>query len=314
MDIKLKLDFPVPAFERKLKHGDQLVLIGSCFSDEMGSCFAENGFDVLSNPFGTLFHPVPISRMILSSLQEDPQERIFQRNDLFFSWDASGTVFGFSEGELSKLMKAKKTHLKKVLGSAKYLFITFGSAFGYVEKDLEEIISNCHKMPTINFDKSLTYLELMYSDWSKTLDQLHQFNPELQIVFTVSPVRHVKDGLVENNRSKARLFELINQLEEHPFVHYFPSYEIMLDELRDYRFYKTDGIHPNEQAIQYIWEQLKRSVLSTETQKLCKEVISFRKLERHHPLYEGSKEAASFEENKKQKLKYFLEKHPEVVW
>ena len=313
MSIKLKLDFEITPLGLKLRHGEPCVLLGSCFSDEIGSCFKANGFDALSNPFGTIFHPLPLSRMIQDTLTERAEERIFARNDLYFSWDAAGTVFAFSENALYEQLRVKRVQLGDYLRSAKYLFITFGSAFGYTENNIDEIVANCHKMPANSFEKDLTELQILVDSWSETLAMLSRVNPDLQVVFTVSPVRHIKDGLIENNRSKARLFELIQSLSS-PAVHYFPSYEIVMDELRDYRFFKPDGIHPNEQAIQYVWSRLQETVLSEATQLICAEIMSLRRLAAHKTLYADSIEANKFEAYFAKKLSTFLVTHPEAVW
>ncbi len=314
MELKLKLDFPVDPFAIKLKHGDRCVLLGSCFSNDIGAHFVENGFDVLLNPFGTVFHPEPISRMLYETISENREERILQRNDLCFSWDAGGTVFGTSEHELKDTLKLRREKLLDYLRTSKYLFITLGSAFGYIENELGKVVANCHKVSGNNFSKSLTSTDLLVNSWIKTLNRIRELNPDLQVVFTVSPVRHVKDGLIENNRSKARLFELVSALEHFHHVGYFPSYEILIDELRDYRFYKSDGIHPNDQAVQYVWSRLKQALMSEETQSLCDEVIALRAMENHLSIHSRGSESIQFQQNKSVKIKSFLTLHPEIIW
>lgn len=313
MSIKLKLDFEIDSLETNLKHGDKCVLMGSCFSNEIGYCFKESGFDALSNPFGTIFHPEPLARIISEALGAVEEERIFQRNDLYFSWDAAGTIFALSDKELEILLRDTRKKLADYLHTAKYLFITFGSAFGYEENQTGNIVANCHKMPGHGFTKSMTELHTMKDSWDKVLKMLQAVNPDLQVVFTVSPVRHVKDGLVENNRSKARIFELILSLLR-PQVHYFPSFEIVMDELRDYRFYKSDGIHPNEQAIRYVWDRLKETIFDGRTRKLCDEIMVLRSEERHEIMYKNSREAIKFENYHAEKLRTFLSANPDVLW
>lgn len=316
MDIRLKIDFDPEPFALKMKHGDRCVLMGSCFSNEMGAHFTTHGFDVLSNPFGTIFHPEPIARIISETISGDVHgERIFQRKDLFFSWDAGGTIFGKSAEALQDELTFQRASLLEYLKTSRYLFVTFGSVFGYTEKDLEKVVANCHKMPSGSFDKSLTDIYLLTETWMNALSSLQVLNPLLHVVFTVSPVRHAKDGLVANNRSKARLFELITALEEkHAAASYFPSYEIVMDELRDYRFYKEDGLHPNEQATKYVWEKLKQSLFGAETQLLCEQIASLRRREAHRSLYPESLENEHFVSDTRQKIREFLRLHPEVKW
>jgi hypothetical protein len=146
------------------------------------------------------------------------------------------------------------------------------------------------------------------------LTQLKTLNPDLQVIFTVSPIRHFKDGLIENNRSKARLFELIEKLDADFSINYFPAYEIILDELRDYRFFKSDGIHPNDTAIEYVWEGLKSKMMSPKTQNICKEIQQLRQMQNHHSLYSESEENKEFVLKKKEKIQQFLANNPAVVW
>ncbi len=312
--MKLKLDFEFQMNANNIQHGDQVVLIGSCFSNEMGLQFENNGFKVNSNPFGTIFHPIPLAKLIRDSINQKQENLIVQRKDLYFSWNAAGTIFQYSEAELNSLLNQIKSQFRQDLIEAKFLFITLGSAFGYVHNQMNEIVANCHKMPSTTFSKSLTEVESMVEIWSETLIQLKAFNPDLEVIFTVSPIRHIKDGLIENNRSKARLFELIEKLNAKFSLDYFPSYEIVLDELRDYRFFKADGIHPNEMAIQYVWERLTETMMSAETQKVCKEMMQLRQMEHHHSLYPKSVEHQEFVLKTKEKIQQFLVNNSSVIW
>ncbi len=312
--MKLKLDFEFQLNSSKIQHGDQVVLIGSCFSNEMGLLFDNNGFKINSNPFGAIFHPVPLANLILDSINQNQENTIIQRKDLYFSWNAAGTIFQYSEAALNSRLNEIKTQFKQDLLEAKFLFITLGSAIGYVHNQLNGIVANCHKLPSNTFVKSLTNVDSMVEIWSETLIQLKAFNPNLQVIFTVSPIRHIKDGLIENNRSKARLFELIEKLSTKFSLHYFPSYEIVLDELRDYRFFKSDGMHPNQMAIQYVWERLTETMMSAETQKLCQEIVQLRQMENHQSLYPQSAEHQEFLLKTKEKIQQFLVNNPSVIW
>lgn len=312
--MKLKLDFEFQLNSSKIQHGNQIILIGSCFSNEMGLQFENNGFKVNSNPFGTIFHPIPLAKLILDSINQNQDNTIVQRKDLYFSWDAAGTVFDFSESALNALLNHTKAQFRQDLLDAKYLFITLGSSFGYVHNQLNKVVANCHKMPSTTFEKSLTDLDSMAEIWRETLIQLKTLNPKLEVVFTVSPIRHIKDGLIENNRSKARLFELIEKLKANFPIHYFPAFEIILDELRDYRFFKSDGIHPNQMAIQYVWERLTETMMSAETQKLCQEIVQLRQMENHQSLYPQSVEHQEFLLKAKEKIQEFLVNNPSVIW
>lgn len=314
MGIKLTLDFDIPAFDFKIKHADSISLMGSCFSDDIGNHFSENGFQTTLNPFGTIFHPVPLAQNILDSINEKIKEDIYQRKDLFFSWDAAENVFDFSSEGISNKMQILRNQVVTELKSANVLFITFGTAFEYQLLENQKAVANCHKAPGDLFSKILTPLSQLLEIWEEVLNALKKVNPELHIVFTVSPVRHIKDGLIENNRSKARLFELVSTLESNSNCHYFPSYEIVLDELRDYRFYKTDGFHPNNQAVEYVWNRLTESSMDEATRKTCQQVLNLRRAENHRTLHENSADSLEFKEKNKEKLQHFLKENPNVCW
>jgi hypothetical protein len=280
----------------------------------MGNKFRHYGFEAKISAFGTIFHPIPLARLVSETLTVIQQERILQRNDLFFSWDASSSMYDLSVEMLIEKLNAERADLKSQLTQANVVFITFGTALGYEEMNQELIVANCHKMPKDHFYKSLTDYELLIDTWMNTLNDLFALNPSCEVVFTVSPVRHIKDGLVENNRSKSRLFELISALEAHPQVHYFPAYEIVMDELRDYRFYKVDGIHPNQQAIDYVWNRFSATFLNEVTQSICQEVNTLRRMESHETLFEGSREVTRFKTQRTEKISAFLAKNPSVRW
>jgi hypothetical protein len=314
MEIKLKMDFNIPVFDFKIKHADAIYLMGSCFSDEIGNHFKANGFKSISNPFGTIFHPIPLANNILDSLNNKVEEDLYQRKDLFFSWDAAENIFDFSSEGIANKMQLLRKQVSADLKSANILYITFGTAFQYLFLEKQKVVANCHKAPGNQFSKSLTPLYQMVEVWEEVLDTLKKVNPELQIVFTVSPVRHSKDGLIENNRSKARLFELISTLEANSNCHYFPSYEIIIDELRDYRFYKLDGVHPNDQAVEYVWNCLSENTMDEATRKTCEQVLNLRRAVNHRTLHENSNESVAFKEKNEEKLKLFLKENPNVCW
>jgi len=299
----------------KIKHGDQLIFLGSCFSDEMSLKAQFYGFERLSNPFGTIFHPDVIARNIKDALNfKDISNRIYQREDLFFSWDASGTIFGYSEDSLKEKLRAIQIELVEKLKFSKVLFITFGTAWGYslIENDLT--VANCHKLKQSSFQKKLADIDLLEKEWSLIIDLVLKLNPELKIVFTVSPVRHIKDGLIENNQSKAILVELVRRLNILETVSYFPSYEIINDELRDYRFFKKDGVHPNEDAIDYVWSKFELMYMTSETITLNNSVQRLRLSEGHKSLYEKSDEYLKFVEKHQKDKKLFLEQYSCIKW
>ena len=314
--MKFKLETKIPAFTQKISHQDQVIFFGSCFSDDISSRFKNAGFDVLSNPFGTIFHPIPMARNIINSFNQGSELSIFESENHFSSWDCSTLINSESKDVLEQEIRKIQATFLEYIEKSSYLFITFGTSFGYLNIENEQIVSNCHKQNSTLFRKKLSEIEEMSHLWKSALEVIFEKNPQIKIVFTVSPVRHSKDGLTENNRSKARLFELISNLEKHfknkNALHYFPSYEIIIDELRDYRFYKEDLIHPSEQAINYIWEKIKTTFFSEKTIKLIDEVENLRKLEQHKILTKNQVEIDKFNELKKLKIKKFLEENNTV--
>lgn len=309
----IPFDVPISSFE--VKHGDQLLFLGSCFSDEMSRKSVYYGFNVLSNPFGTIFHPEVIARNLKDALNENlNSERTLKRNDLFFSWDASGTVFGYSEKEVTEKINSQKDILKNAILKSKVVYITFGTAWGYRLNESGLLVANCHKVNASSFTKELADVDALENSWLQTIELMQKVNPALNIVFTVSPVRHIKDGLVENNQSKSILIELVRRLKAKQSASYFPSYEIMMDELRDYRFYKKDLVHPSEEAIDYIWNKFQSCYFSSETITLNKTIERYRLADHHKSLYENSQDYIQFKSKIEKEKEVFLSEYKEVVW
>lgn len=314
--MKFHLDPPKINHQLEITHASKLTLLGSCFSDEMLIHFRKAGFNVEGNPFGTLFHPLALTNLIDSALnQSSIHEEYYQRNDLFFSWLASGTFFETCKTEIASKEAEALLKLRKRLVASDFLLITFGTAWGYRLKTTNQLVANCHKAPANDFTKELSSLEALYSAWEHTLTQILEINPTIRIVFTLSPVRHVKDGLIENTRSKARLVELISRLEEKfSSTYYFPAYELVTDCLRDYRFYKSDLVHPSEAAVQYVWDFFKNAYFSTQTQDLAREVWKLHQENEHKSLYADSESERVFRANFEAKKKDFFSKNPSVSW
>jgi hypothetical protein len=296
------LPFTIPTSERKIDFTDNLVFTGSCFSTEIAQCFANSGFHVTNNLFGTTFNPVSIANQLINSIELIKKINIFTAKDRHFDWDSANTITHSSADGLTQLIYSSRNELREKIKEASYLFITFGSAIAYKLIENELIVANCHKQPAQLFSKELLPLDEMQTLWAATITKIKALNPSIHICFTISPVRHIKDGIVENNRSKARLFELVSFLEKMENVSYFPSYEIVLDELREYRFYKVDRIHPNQEAINYIWERFGEVYFSKSTVDLIAKIHAVRKAEQHVFIDPESQESRKhIEETKRRK-------------
>ena len=310
--MELQLKFEIPKSNIELSYNDSIFLIGSCFSDSIGDKFEQGGFNVESNTFGTLFHPIAISNVIHSTLTEDTNVAIYHRDDLYFSWDAASKIYATSETKLIETVLEKRSLLAEKIKTSRLICITLGTAWEYKLKSAGTVVGNCHKAPQNLFEKSLSSIEDMRKEWDSALSLIRSVNPTAKIVFTVSPVRHTKDGLIENNRSKARLLELIQQLAENHKLIYFPSYEIAIDELRDYRFYEEDFIHPNKTAIEYIWKRFVAFAFADKTTSIYgerKQLLTQLNHKSLHPESEVDKKRLELVERK---LKEFENRFPEV--
>ncbi len=298
----------------KIEKGAHLSLLGSCFSSNFAKKFQQAGHFVQSNPFGVIFDPFSISQLLefVVTKNSSPDLRIISREDLYFSWLANSTCYAFSEQELKDLLKNQIYEFRQVLEKSDYLFVTFGTAWVYEWIEGSFVVANCHKFPNNLFEKKLFCFQEIMDVWQNTLTQLIREFPKLQIVFTLSPVRHKKDGLIENSRSKALLLNTIHHLKEmfRGKVHYFASYELVMDELRDYAYFNKDGLHLNDIAVDYLWERFFSTHYSDENRKDILRYQQLIKSQRHSPLHPGSLQDKLFRDKLETELKHFKEVHP----
>jgi len=262
-------------YDFKLAHEDSFVSLGSCFSDSIGQKLKEAKFNILVNPFGTVFHPMAIYNLLQHTLEKTSigEENIIERDGLFLSHDLHSSFKAKSKEALINKCDKMSKRMRKQLKSAKVLIITFGTSWVYEKKESQKLVSNCHKVPQQEFNKRLLSLDEILNGFFAMKEKLELANPELKIILTVSPVRHTKEGLVGNSVSKSNLLlacHYLSQMAKN--VYYFPSYEVMMDDLRDYRFYGPDCIHPNEQAIDYIWSKFSNTLFTQEAKDLCQEL------------------------------------------
>jgi hypothetical protein len=297
----------------KIQHGDEIVQLGSCFSSNMSFWFRKAGFRVSDNPLGVIFHPVPLAKQILMAFGKTEWSEFVQKDDVSVSYDASSTLYSMSSSGLEKLLKQQLDELRVSLEKAKILVVTLGSAHGYRLKQSGKLVANCHQQPQSIFEKELTDAEALVSIWKYALTELRNANPTIEVIFTVSPVRYIRDGLIENSRSKSELFRLISLLKGDS-VHYFPAYELVNDVLRDYRYFDLDGVHPTDQATEFVWNFLKRELFSIQTNELIEEIMKLRKMEEHRLMHPESKKAEEYLTQLKQKRESFLSQYPVVVW
>jgi len=282
--MEFQLSVPVIPSDVKIDFSDKLCFLGSCFSAEIGERSINLGMHSISNPFGTIFHPIPLARLLNNSILGIQSSELLVHNKRIYDWNSAHVFFSSTKEAHQLKIKEYQNLIKEQLKGSSWLFITFGTANGYRLKSSNFIVSNCHKQNQSLFDKELISIDEMYDHWGEFLKNLYQFNPSINVVFTVSPVRHVKDGLIKNNQSKSRLFLLLDKLKENFPVAYFPAYEILIDALRDYRFYKKDLVHPNEQAIDVVWSHFIRTYYSDANTELLKRITKLKAAENHQEI------------------------------
>jgi len=295
--MNFQFTFPIPESVNKINFGIPIIFIGSCFSDEIGNEATLSGLQSLSNPFGTLFHPFAIGQIILDSLNDEQTCEIVQQDDVYFHWGSAGKVHGYSEKEIKNSVNEIRNQLRSQLKQASHLFITFGTAKGYRLKSSQKIVANCHKQASSDFEITHSKSDEIVLFWKPILQQLREWNPDLEIVFTVSPVRHLKDGIIENNRLKAQLLLAAENLSKEVNCSYFPSFEIVMDELRDYRFFKNDFSHPNDLAIQYVWERFTQTFFIEKTRKQMDQVRAIKIALNHKGMYSKSNKLSEHQAN-----------------
>ena len=239
--MELILPFQSPSFPFNISFKDRILLMGSCFSEEISNKLQALKFNVIQNPNGILYDPLSISDALFSYIENKPfeEKNLFQLNGLWYSWQHHSVFSGINKESVLQKINDSRLGAHVFLKNATYLFITFGTAFNYLLKNNLQNVANCHKAPGNSFIKNLLPVEEIRADLQSVITALEIFNPQLRIIFTVSPVKHIKDGIIENSRSKARLIEAAHAIaEEKQNAFYFPSYEIVTDILRDYRFLK----------------------------------------------------------------------------
>ena len=263
--MKLYTEVDIEALDKKITYKDNILFVGSCFAQNIGQKFQNYKYNAMVNPTGILYNPISIATSFYNALnQKNYQASQLHEKDYFFSFDFHSSFATSSAEESLALMHKGLKSLEKQCHEAEYIFITFGTAWIY-ELD-GEVVANCHKTPISEFTRRRISVNEIIDVWSKLIERLCLINKKVEIIFTVSPIRHWKDGANENQLSKSTLLLAIDEIVKcFNNVQYFPAYEILIDELRDYRFYKEDMIHPNALAVDYIWDKIKFFALSPDT-------------------------------------------------
>jgi hypothetical protein len=313
--MQLTTPVAIPNYKQKIKYKSKMLFIGSCFSDNIGNWLYEHHFSALCNPLGTMYNPCSVA-LALENIIESKKyvfKDLHERKGQYFNFDFHGSFVNTDKDLAIDQMNKAVESAHKYLNSLDYLFVTFGTAWIFELKTSGKVVANCHKMPETLFNRRKLSVEEIFNIWIKIQEKLFAKFPNLNIVYTVSPIRHLKDGAIENMLSKSALFLAIEQLvSANQNAHYFPAYEILNDELRDYRFYASDMVHLSETSIEYIRNKFSTHFFSIETQNMYKSIAEIIAASKHRPLHPKSIEYQQFCKKMIAKTKALNKTHPEI--
>ena len=301
--MKLYTSVEIAPSARKIGYGDKILLLGSCFADNIGAKFAEHYFQATINPLGTLYNPASIALSITDSQYSIPDSRLIYHNGLWHSMMHHGTFSGKDKAAVQARCLDGYERLQRALKEATTVIVTFGTAWVY-EMD-GQVVANCHKLPANRFTRRCLAVDEIVEMWQPIVASM----PDKQWIFTVSPIRHVKDGLHANQVSKAILLQAVDELGQS----YFPSYEIMMDELRDYRFYAEDMVHPSQVAVEYIWQRFVETYMTEDTRGEMRTLHQLWQDRHHRFLHPDSEEAERFRLHVERQMVALKERYPWII-
>lgn len=310
--MQLQTIVPVQPLTNSINYHSKVFSMGSCFAEHMSEKLAFHGFSTLTNPFGILFNAVSIQHLVERSVNGEwfSEEDVFLHNELWQTYEVhsamSLTDAATYLANINTQLKATREYLEK----ATHCIFTLGTSWVYTHEG--QVVANCHKVPNSQFKKKLLSAEENQNALQKISDCIQQINPNIQFIFTVSPVRHIKDGYLENHLSKGNLLQAIYNVQQNPYGYYFPAFEIVMDELRDYRFFAADMIHPNPLAIDYIWERFKAQAIDASCRPIMKEVAEIKQALHHRPQHQNTQAWAHFQYQLEQKIADFKQKYPRI--
>jgi hypothetical protein len=322
INMQFQLPIKIKQLEPPISYRHKILLTGSCFTEHIGNYLIDHKFQALQNPNGILFDPLSVCRSLQSYIQHKQytEKDLFELNEAHHSWDHHSRFSGMNKEEVLEKINASQTTAHTFLKEADWLIITLGSSFVYkltdsvpaeLKTNTVAEVSNCHKAPANYFNKHMLTIEETVTALDTTLHQLFHFNPKLKVIFTISPVRHVRDGVVENNRSKARLIEAVHHMvNKFDKLYYFPAYELVIDVLRDHRFYDVDLVHPNFAATNYVLEQFKEYYLDEEAKQLLEEIHTIVIARNHKPFNPTSNQHKQFQQKTLERVNDLKQRFP----
>jgi len=316
--MQFSTQIPIIPSNNSIDYNSKIVSLGSCFAVNIGQKFDYFKFKNTTNPFGILFHPLALEKFIGYALnnKQFTEVDIFEQNGLWHCFDAHSDLSHTNKAALLDNLNTACSSANATIKEASHLIITLGTAWVYRYITSGNLVANCHKVPQKDFTKELLSVDAINQSLDSIITQIQEVNPNVHIIFTVSPVRHIKDGFTENQWSKANLISALHQVLNTDSLKlntaYFPSYEIMMDELRDYRFYAEDMIHPSATAVDYIWERFTNAYTTPQTQETVKLADSIRKGLAHRPFNPDTPQHKQFLAKLDDKIAALKKQHPHI--
>jgi GSCFA family protein len=311
MQFMLSLD--IPPLPKPITYTDNVLLIGSCFTEHIADRLKHYKFREYANPHGILFNPLSVASSLDGYLSERlyAEDELFYLNELWNSWDHHTRFSNIDKQTALEGINQSQTQATGFIKKADWVMITLGSAFQYYLTETGRPVANNHRAPAQWFEKKLLPTTDIISALSATLEKLFAANPFVQVLFTISPVRHIRDGVVDNNRSKARLIEAVHTLcAQFEKAHYFPAYELVIDILRDYRFYDIDFVHPNFPATAYVWEQFTKSCVAAPAQEIMQQIQDIVTARSHRSRFPETQIHRKFKDTYAEKTRQLMDKYP----
>ena len=316
--MQFRTQIPIEKSNNLIDYSSRILAVGSCFAENMGDKFEYFKFQNCVNPFGIIFNPVAIENLVSRVVHQRKftESAIFFHNDLWHCYEVHSKLSDPNkEAFLETLNDLIDTTLEQ-LKNATHIIITLGTSWVYRHIETNEIVANCHKVPQKQFVKEILSIETIEKSIQNTIDFIRKINPNCHFIFTVSPVRHIKDGFVKNQRSKAHLITALHQVLQVPPLGaegaYFPSYEILMDELRDYRFYADDMLHPSQAAIDYIWIQFFENYISASEFATMNQVCEIQRALKHKPFNPNTENHKKFLEKLDEKIARIQKQFPQI--
>lgn len=311
------LQLNITPLPKQISHNSKILLTGSCFAEHIADKLQEHKFDVLSNRHGVIYNPYSIVESLNSYIEGKMynDEDLFHLNEIWNSWEHHTRFSHIDKEEALRSINHSQGTASHFIREATHIIISLGTAFYHSLKESGKIVSNNHKAPSQWFDKKLAETNDIVNLFTATIHKIKNVNPGVHFIFTVSPVRHIREGLVENNRSKGRLLDAVHAIcEQNERAYYFPSYELVTDVLRDYRYFKDDMVHPDSKAVDYVWKQFINVSMNDDTKSLLSKIEDINTASLHRPRFPETEQHRKFKKSYADKVAALQQQYPYLDW